>query len=157
MLAIRKIGAINVYRTVVTSIHCESKYKSFKYRKGTVPETVAERENRKYWESRKGSLRKEYGDRLPKKFYQKREQMAEEQSMWERMSAEERESLGEIDRGKTETFDNRRDWIASKRSNLKRASAKYTLPGLDSSTLIGCSGAGDSKTFTQGGFQTDPC
>ena len=155
MLAIRKIGAINVYRTVVTSIHCESKYKSFKYRKGTVPETREERENRKYWESRQNTLRKEYGDRLPRKFYQKREQMAQEQSIWERMGAEERESLDEIDRGKTETFDNRRDWIASKRSNLKRASAKYTLPGLDSSMLIGCSGVGDSKTFTQEGFQID--
>ena len=57
--------------------------------------------------------------------------------------------LSEIERGQTETFDNRRDWIASKRSNLKKASAKYTLPGLDSSYLIGCSGSGDSMDFDQ--------
>ena len=62
--------------------------------------------------------------------------MAEEQSMWENMSAEERESLNEIDRGKTETFDTRRDWIASKRSNLKRPSTKFTLPGLDRNRVV---------------------
>ena len=149
MLTIRKIGATNVYRALVTTFPCESKYKSFKYRKGSVPETVAERENRKYWDSRKSSLRKEYGDRLPKGYYQKRAQMAEEQSMWENMNAEERESLNEMDRAKTETFETRRDWIASKRSNLKRPSPKFTLPGLDSNILIGCSGAGDSKDFVQ--------
>ena len=149
MLAIRKIGATNVYRAIVTTIPCDSKYKSFKYRKGSVKETVAERENRKYWDSRQSSLRKAYGDRLPKGYYQKRAQMAEEQSMWENMTAEERESLNEIDRGKMEKFDTRRDWIASKRSNLKRPSTKFTLPGLDSNILIGCSGAGDSKDFIQ--------
>ena len=134
MLAIRKIGAINVYRALVTTIPCDSKYKSFKYRKGSAKETVAERENRKYLNSRQSSLRK--GDRLPKAYYQKRAQMAEEQSMWENMSAEERESLNEIDRGKTETFETRRDWIASKRSNLKRPSTKFTLPGLDRNRVV---------------------
>lgn len=147
MLAVKMVQSVNVHRVISMSVMVDYRHKRFKYKKGSVPETREERENRKYWNARMPKLQK--GELMPRAYYAKTAQVSREKSNWDKMTSEDRESADEANFYGAITHETRADWIASKKSNIQSSSPRYALPGLPGNIQIEVRGTGDPTKFNQ--------